>query len=190
MPSPASPAREGTEIEEEEPPEELADKLEYFFGSDEEVAPFEGEGPPSPAEEAVAEEPEVAEEPGVTFEAEEEVVPALAGSPEDSGFGYEEELEAPPEGLEDKLEDMFGEETTETEDAAPAVDMATEDETSAEGLEAMFEEEPEEEQGIAPALSGDESEGTEIVEEEFLERLQCLILAALVLRVAVKIAII
>ncbi len=164
---------EGTEILEEEPVEELAEKLESFFGSEEEVAPFEGAEPPPAAVEEAEGIAEAVEEPEESFEAEEEIVPALAGSPEDAGFGVEGELEEPPEGLDERLEGFFGDEEPAavaeaelpseevTEETAPA------SEEPAEGFEAMFEDEGD----IAPALSGDESEGTEILEEEPSEEL-------------------
>ena len=135
---------EGTEITEEAPPEELAERLEFFFGSDDEVGSFEGTEPPV-AEEREEKIPSVSGEEAEWLEAEEEIVPALAGSPEEGGFGIEEEPEEPPAGMAEKLEDFFGVE----EPAAEAEPVAL-----------AAEEEPD----IMPALAG-ESEESEIMEE-------------------------
>jgi len=171
-PALAGDESEGTEILEEEPAEELAENLEFFFGGEEEVAPFEGAEPPPLTEKIAEEVAEVPEEPGEEFEAEEEVVPALAGSPEEAGFGIDEELEKPPEGLEEKLEGFFGEEkpaeAAEAEAAAePVEEIAPVAEEAEEGFAAIFEEEKvevaeeapeaeEEEMLLTPALAEEE----------------------------------
>lgn len=162
-PALAGDEAEGTEIEEETPPAELTERLEFFFGGEEEVAPFEAAETPAADTEEVS---QVAEEE----ETEEEIIPALSGSPEEAGFAAEEEEKAPEE-LADKLEDFFGEKEEAEETAAEAPE---EEETAGEGYEAMFEEEAGEEE-IAPALA-DETEQTEIIEEappeELTEKLE------------------
>lgn len=102
----------------ETPPEELEEKLEFFFGGDKE------EFAPEAIEEAVAarkagEQLDDRTEPG---ESEEEIAPALAGSVEERGFGADvAELESPSEELEEKLASFFGEEEAPTDEApAPA----------------------------------------------------------------------
>lgn len=166
-PALAGDETEGTEIEEETPPEELTERLEFFFGGAEEVAPFEG------AEPSVAEEEE--EVPGIVeeevAEGQEEIIPALSGSPEEAGYAVEQEEEAPEE-LAEQLEDFFGEqeEAQKAEAEAPA-----EEDVPGQGFEAMFEEEEAEEEEIIPALA-DESQQTEITEEappeELTEKLE------------------
>lgn len=148
-PALAGDVSEGTEIQEEAPPEELTERLEFFFGTDEEVATFEEKKPSEEEkeEEVISALSDVEEEvPG-----EDEIVPALSGSPEEAGYGVERD-EGPPVELADKLEDFFGEKET-----APQVE-----EKAAIGLEAMFEEEEPEEE-IAPALADEREETIEDV---------------------------
>lgn len=142
-PALAGDASEGTEIEEEAPAEELAERLEFFFGADDDVAPFDGEEPAAP-EKAEEDVPGLAVEKDEEAEAEEDYVPALSGSLEEAGFGSEEEAEEPPAGLDDKLEDLFG--------------------VTEEAEETAVEEGEEEEPLITPALA-DEAHGSEITEE-------------------------
>lgn len=146
----------------EAPPDELEEKLDFFFGSEKEEfepeAIEEAAAKRAEAEEAAAVEPEPAE-------AEEEIAPALAGSVEDSGFGAEEaELEAPPEELAEKLESFFGaDEEAPTAEAVTPTEVTTEPEGEEEPLAALAAEEDEEplaaltgeeevEEVIAPAL--------------------------------------
>jgi pilus assembly protein FimV len=171
-PALAGDASEGTEIKEEAPPEELTERLEFFFGGDEEVTALDEEVKVKAKEEPAAEVPSAGEDE----EADEEIIPALSGAPEEAGYAVTEEEEA-PEGLADKLEDFFGEkkEPPTVEETAPA----EEEETAEAGFEAMFEEEEAEEETaedeIAPALA-DESEQTDITEEtppeELTEKLE------------------
>lgn len=129
----------------EAPPEELAEKLDFFFGADEE----KGMAPPTEA--TVQAPPALEEEPAITFAAEpeeegavafmaesvEEISPALADFGEETGFAGKE-MEAQPEGLAEKLDFFFGPEET-----APAAEMP-----------GIPEAEPEEEEVLlTPALA-------------------------------------
>lgn len=182
-PALAGDEAEGTEIQEEELQEELAGNLDQFFGSDEEVAPFEGAEPP-PVTEEITED--VGQEPAEEIvDEQEEIVPALAGSPEEGGFTAEGELEEPPEGLVENLEGFFG----EGKPAESVEETASVTEETDEVLEALFDseeavvvsdtevapaltaEEDEEDIDITPALSADAEDGTEILEEEPPEEL-------------------
>jgi pilus assembly protein FimV len=192
-PALAGDESEGSEIQEEELQEELAGNLDLFFGTEEEVAPFEG-AEPSPVTEKITEE--VAQEPAEEIvDDQEEIVPALAGSPEEGGFAAEGELEEPPEGLAENLEGFFGEEkpaeVAEVEAPAESVEETSSvTEETDEVLEALFdseeavvisdtevapalttEEDEEDIDLITPALSADDEEGTEILEEEPPEEL-------------------
>ena len=178
-PALAGDEAEGSEILEETPPEELSERLAFFFGPDEEVEPFEGAEPPA------AEEEEEEITPALE-ETEEEIVPALSGEMEEAGFGVEEEQEQPPEGLSEKLEDFFGEEepavAEEAESpAAQAVDKGYEAMFDEEGApaaevteeleeEVAFEEEPAPEIAEEKVTSGEEeAEEEELAEELFDE---------------------
>jgi len=142
-----------SEEEAEEPSEELEEKLQFFFGSDEES--FE----PEAVEEAVAhkkaEDDQLAATTLKEKEDEDEVLsiaPALAGELEESGFSADEDdIEAPPEGLEEKLEFFFG------EDESPEA-TAIEKPLAEEAPEALFEEEDDDELLLTPALAADEEE--------------------------------
>jgi len=142
----------------EAPPDELEEKLNFFFGETKEE--FE----PEAIEEAAAQK--ATEEIPETPPEEEDIAPALAGSPEEEGFSTEAEAEAPPEELTDKLDSFFGPsgEAETTEVPAPEAETPVEEEPSL-ALEA--EEEGEEEE-VASALSdfdeeaGFGAEGTEI----------------------------
>ncbi|MDW7773691.1 MAG: hypothetical protein SCH71_12460 [Desulfobulbaceae bacterium] len=122
-PALAGDESEGSEIVEEIPSDELTERLEFFFGTEEEVASF-----------AETELPEAGESEGMSrvaaeeesMEAEEEIVPALSGSPEESGFGFEQELE-PPEGLAEKLEDFFAEKKAPEEEEILLTSALTEE---------------------------------------------------------------
>ena len=176
-----SPVEEGLNLD-EAPPEELEEKLEFFFGTDEESPALEA-GKDTLAE-TVEHDIEPAEEiqEVADFGDEEEVidvVPALAGSPEDAGYtaGEDELVEGPPEELEDKLGFFFGEDekTPEPEAEEEAVAEAPAEPPEAEkGLEAMFE--GEEEPDIAPALAeSPDEEGLDLDEapsEELEDRLE------------------
>ncbi|HHO47123.1 MAG TPA: hypothetical protein ENN06_01485 [Desulfobacteraceae bacterium] len=103
----------------EEPPEELEEKLEFFFGVEKE------EFTPEAIEEAAAArklEEKHDDRPDAGEPAEEEIAPALAGSVEEKGFGAgEADLERPSDELEEKLASFFGEEEEpEAESPAPA----------------------------------------------------------------------
>lgn len=157
-PALAGDESEGTEIEEEAPPEELTERLEFFFGTDEEVASFEEKPPEAPESEKISEPAETESE---AEEEEEEIVPALSGSPEEAGYGPGED-EAPPEGLAEKLEGFFGD-----EEAAPEETSEIPAEKQAEaGFEAMFEDEDaEKDEEIAPALHEEEDVAPALFEE-------------------------
>jgi pilus assembly protein FimV len=152
----------------EEPPEELEEKLEFFFGGDKE------EFAPEAIEEAVAarkaeEQPVDLREPE---EAEDEIAPALAGSVEKSEFGVDEaNLESPSEELEEKLASFFGE--GEAPAGEPPAAAGIEQEEDVPGV--LTEEED-----IVPALADTEGEagfaslGSEIESpsDELTERLE------------------
>lgn len=142
------------EEEAEAPSEELEEKLQFFFGEDEETfAPEAVEE--AVAQKKIAEEEQAAADLKLKEQEEEElsVTPALAGEPEESGFAADTGAEeTPPEGLEEKLEFFFGEKESpvaETETAA----IAGFDE---EVPEAMFEEDEEEEVLLTPALAAED----------------------------------
>jgi pilus assembly protein FimV len=155
----------------EAPSDELAEKLDFFFGEDKEKieAPAaEKEEPPVPPPSPLAEEPAVAfaaepeEEPGITFaaepeegavafmaEPEEEIAPALADSGEEAGF-VGKGMEAPPEGLAEKLDFFFGSEEAPPAATAPEMPAA----------------EPEEEEFLlTPALAAADEEKIPAYEE-------------------------
>lgn len=134
------------EAEGEAPPEELEDKLNFFFGESEEES-FEPEAVEEKvAQEKAAEKERLAEEQRRKEEEEEvlSVTPALSGEPEDSGFTVEEETKTAPEELSTKLDSFFGEETGE--EAAEVTEEEEPSLTADEGPEALFEEEEEEEE--------------------------------------------
>lgn len=144
------------EEEAEAPPEELEEKLQFFFGEDEES--FE----PEAVEDAVAKKKEVDEELAAAElkEAEEKeeelsVAPALSGEPDEAGFAIdEEEGEAPPEELEDKLEFFFGDkEEPAAEEAEEAVEESV---VTEEAPESLFEDEDEEEVLLTSELQDEE----------------------------------
>ena len=153
----------------EAPSDELAEKLDFFFGADEEkgMAPapdVSAQAPPAPEEEpAITFTAEPEEEPGIAFgaaaeeegtvafmaEAEEEISPALADFGEESGFTGRE-TEAQPEGLAEKLDFFFG-----AEEKAPSAKM-----------EATPASEPEEEEFLlTPALAAAAEEEIPAYEE-------------------------
>lgn len=144
-----------SEEEAEVPSEELEEKLQFFFGSDEES--FE----PEAIEEAVAhkkaEDDELAATAIKEKEEEEDLLslsPALAGETEESGFTLDaDEDEAPPEGLEEKLEFFFGEDDTSEPESSVPDKPVTE-----EVPESLFEEEDEEELLLTPALAAEDDE--------------------------------
>jgi pilus assembly protein FimV len=159
-----------TEEEAETPSEELEGNLQSFFGEDEET--FE----PEAVEEAVAqkkvEEDELAAAALKEKEEEEEelsIAPALAGEPEESGFAAEaDDLDAPPDGLEEKLEFFFGEDEAPKEETAAKEEHVVEADIG-EAPEALFEdEEDEEEVLLTPALAAEDQE-EEIVESPLVE---------------------
>jgi pilus assembly protein FimV len=169
--------------EAEGPPEELAEKLDFFFGEEKE------EFTPETIEKAVAqkaEEKRPVEPPTAPAVIEEEIAPALAGSFEEQGFGTEGEgLQAPTQDLADKLDTFFGAEAdkpaaeeaapvtapAEPEEEEPALTFAAEPEGALAGFEAEpegalagFEAEPEgalagfEAEEITPALADHDEE--------------------------------
>lgn len=175
-----------TEEETEAPPEELAEKLDFFFGGDEAPEPPpEEEAAVAEAEKTATEEP-VAELPpesevedvAVTSPATEEdeyedeldvelpvdeageVAPALSDSPEEGGFSGVEEVESPPEELEEKLQFFFGEEeeSFEPEAVEEAVEQKKAEEEELAAAELKEVEEKEEELSVTPALSGEPEE--------------------------------
>ncbi|MCL7488747.1 MAG: hypothetical protein M8357_11315 [Desulfobulbaceae bacterium] len=143
----------GAERETEAPIDELEEKLQFFFGSEEES--FAPEAVEESFERKKAEDDELAAAAQKEKEEEEEelsVAPALAGEPEERGFTTEDDQEeASPEGLEEKLEFFFGED--EAVDAEQTI--TAEDETSG-APEALFEEEEDEEFLLTPALAAEE----------------------------------
>ena len=158
--------------EAEAPPEELAEKLDFFFGEEKE------EFTPETIEKAVArkaEEKRPVEPPTAPAVIEEEIAPALAGSFEEQGFGTEGEgLQAPTQDLADKLDTFFGAEADKpaAEEAAPVTAPAEPEEeepaltfaVEPEGALAAFEAEPEgalagfEAEEITPALADHDEE--------------------------------
>ncbi|HBI14581.1 MAG TPA: hypothetical protein DDY20_03555 [Desulfobulbaceae bacterium] len=141
--------------ETEGPPEELAEKLDFFFGEEKEQ--FE----PESIEKAAAQKTEERRpaEPTAPTILEEEIAPALAGSFEEKGFGAEaDELQAPARDLADKIDSFFGAEadSSAAEKAAP---LAVPAEPPAEESALTFAAEPEEAlagydaEEIAPALA-------------------------------------
>ncbi|MCF6238798.1 MAG: hypothetical protein L3J79_08320, partial [Candidatus Marinimicrobia bacterium] len=162
----------------EAPPEELADKLDSFFGPDREQTPE----PEVPVEAAAPAETE--EEPFVAFEAEdggveEEIAPALADSDDEIGFtGEGEDLEAPPEELAGNLDAFFGPDEEITPEAATPAEAEARIVTADE-LPAAFEAENDEAiEEIAPALAGSdevagfaEGEGDAAPPEELTDKL-------------------
>ncbi|MHB8808813.1 MAG: ICP22 family protein [Desulfobulbaceae bacterium] len=151
----------------EAPPDELAEKLDFFFGPDEEkgMVPKVEASAQAPAEEPAitfAAEPEG--EAGIAFTAEEEekgaavaftaepaeeISPALADFGEEAGFTGKE-MEAQPEGLAEKLDFFFG-----AEEQAPAAEM-----------KATPAAEPEEEEFLlTPALAAAAEEEIPVYEE-------------------------
>ena len=151
---------EDSEESVEAPLEELEENLQTFFGDEEES--FAPEAVEEAAASKMADDDELAATALKEKEEEEEmlsVAPALAGETDEGVlFTDDEDVEPPPEGLEEKLEFFFGEdqpaepETAETEE--PVIE---------ETPEALFEEEDEEELLLTPALAADEVE-----EEDFL----------------------
>jgi pilus assembly protein FimV len=146
--------------EAEGPPEELAEKLDFFFGEGREE--FE----PEIIEKEVARRAEEMPppEPPAPAVLEEEIAPALAGSFEEQGFGTEGEgLQAPTRDLADKLDSFFGAEAekpaaeeaapvtaaAESEEEEPALTFAAEPEEALAGFEA---------EEITPALADHEEE--------------------------------
>lgn len=111
-----------------------------------------------------------------------EVAPALSDSGEEGGFGGAEDIEAPPEELEEKLLSFFGEEeeSFEPEAVEEAVAQKKVEEEELAIAELKEEEEKEEELSVAPALAGEpeesgfaaEGEETEAPPEELEEKLQ------------------
>lgn len=146
----------------EAPPDELEEKLNFFFGETKEE--FE----PEAVEEAVSKKAEE-EIPGSSpeEEAEEEIAPALAGSSAEQGFTAEGEAEAPPEELTDKLDSFFG--PSEEADAKEVPVVEAESPAEKEPAVAFEAEEDEgEEEEFTSALSdfdeevGFGGEGTEV----------------------------
>lgn len=147
--------------EAEAPPEELAEKLDFFFGEEKE------EFTPETIEKAAAqkaEEKRPVEPPTAPAVLEEEIAPALAGSFEEQGFGTEGEgLQAPTQDLADKLDTFFGAEADKpaAEEAAPVTAPAEPEEeepaltfaAEPEGALAAFEAEE-----ITPALADHDEE--------------------------------
>jgi len=152
----------------EEPPEELEEKLEFFFGVEQE------EFVPEAIEEAAAArklEEEHDGRPDAGAPAEEEIAPALAGSVEEKGFGAgEADQEGPPDELEEKLASFFGEAEELTAESFAPADTAPEEELAAPAAGG---------EDIVPALADQDEEagfgapGSEVEAppEELAERL-------------------
>ncbi|MHB1348284.1 MAG: hypothetical protein ACYCYR_00260 [Desulfobulbaceae bacterium] len=144
---------------EETPPDELTEKLDFFFG--EEKTEFE----PETIERAVAQkaEEQVVEVPETPAVFEEDIAPALAGSFEERGFGAEgEDQQAPTQELADKLDFFFGDEAEKpvAEELPPAAASAEPEEMSTISFDAEPDEVPAAYEGetVAPALTGLEEE--------------------------------
>ena len=152
----------GPTVEEEAPSEELAEKLDFFFGEERE------EFTPETIEQAVAqqevEQRAAAPEPAPAIVEEEEITPALAGSFEEQGFAAEPEaLTAAPQELADKLDFFFGAEEQPVAEQEPPAAAPME---AFEEPALTFAAEPEEvalagfaEEEVAPALA---DEGEEV----------------------------
>ncbi|RJX22972.1 MAG: hypothetical protein C4563_02880 [Desulfobulbus sp.] len=144
---------------EETPPDELTEKLDFFFG--EEKTEFE----PETIERAVAQkaEEQVVEVPETPAVFEEDIAPALAGSFEERGFGAEgEDQQAPTQELADKLDFFFGDEAEKpvAEEFPPAAASAEPEEMPTISFDAEPDEVPAAYEGetVAPALTGLEEE--------------------------------
>lgn len=152
--------------EDEAPPEELEEKLQFFFGDSESEESFQPEAIEEKVAQEKAKEKELADEEQKRKEEEVEtlsVTPALAGEFEESGFTAETEEETPPEELSDKLDSFFGGE--ETPEEAPS-----EEEPEPEALFGEeLEEDDEEELLLTPALAADEEVIEETLSEESTE---------------------
>ncbi|NOX79787.1 MAG: hypothetical protein GXP57_01605, partial [Deltaproteobacteria bacterium] len=160
----AGAVKEALAEADQQPPEELEDNLELFFGEEEEFdqpAQPAAAGAVNSSMETITEADFLTEEESVKFETA-DITPALAdATDEDAGDEKEALAEAdqqPPEELEEKLEFFFGSDDKEPE-SAPAVEAGADKQPSEEledNLELFFGEE--EESTVLAETAGDEEE--------------------------------